>query len=97
MCRHYFSPPKKEKLSSVLYVVGPSGLFHFVKVAHRYIFFPFFFLYWQNVICIHHFLDFALFVFCMSDHICVLSDRNSDLPGTCPFKRTKIFTALCTE
>lgn len=39
---------------------------------------------------IHHFFDFAFFVFCMSEDIFVLSDQNGDLAGHMSFQRKKI-------
>lgn len=35
----------------------------------------------DNPTMIHHFFDFAFFVFCMSQDIFVLSDQNGDLAG----------------
>ena len=53
------------------------------------------FLNGKMLTCIHLFFNFHFFVFCMSDHILVLSDKNSDLAGHLSFQKKKyIFAAL---
>ena len=48
---------------------------------------------WQNVYLHLLFVKFAFF-FCISDHIFVLSNKNSDLTGPMPSQKKKLFAVL---
>ena len=56
-----------------------------------------YFFQWQNFYLYSSFFDCAFWVFfffCMSDHIIVLPDQNSDLPGHMSFQKKKKIAAL---